>query len=408
MVKKNILIIADVYPPEISSAAHLMQELAEGMRDRGYNVTVVTAYPRHYLNEVGKRKTFSVLTDENGIKVIRVKTLPHHKINFIIRGIAQLILPFLFFQKIKRFIRDNKINVVFIYSPPLPLGLVGGLVKKRYGAKFILNLQDFFPQNAIDLGILKNRLLIKFFEWLERKIYLQADKITFHSEGGCRFLIEKKRVPPEKIVKLPNWIETRPFEEPAENISFRRKYSLENKFIFLFAGIIGPAQGLDFLIEVAKKVSDIKDIVFLLVGDGTERNKIEALIKNYGLQNVLIKSFVSKEAYPCLVRDCDVGLVCLSVKNKTSFIPGKFLGYLAAAKPVLAFLNKESDGFDLIKEAQCGYAVETGDLNAAEAAVRLMYQQKNALNNFGWAGKNYLLLHFSAKVIFDKIETLLS
>lgn len=402
---KNILIVADVYPPEISSAANLMSELAEGLKSRGHAVTVVTAYPRHYLNEAGRNKKFPLLSIENGIKVIRVKILPHHKVNFIIRGISQLTLPFLFFRQIKRLIQE-RIDVVFVYSPPLPLGLVGNLVKRRYGAKFILNIQDIFPQNAIDLGILKNKILIRFFERLEQKVYRQADKITFHSEGGRHFLIEKKGVPPEKIITLPNWIDARPFENLTKNISFRRDYNLNNKFIFLFAGIMGPAQGLDFLIDVARKVSDVKDIVFLLVGDGMERNKIEEMVKDYNLNNIAIKTFVSKEDYPYLVRDCDVGLVCLSVKNKTPFIPGKFLGYLAAGKPALAFLNKESDGFNLIKDAKCGYVVQAGDLVDAETAVRLMYRQKRTLNNLGQAGRNYLLAHLSAEVIFDKIEKL--
>lgn len=402
---KKVLIIADVYPPEISSAANLMQELAEGLKSRGHAITVVTAYPRHYLNEAGKNRHFPLIGEESGIKVIRVKIPPLHKVNFIIRGISQLTLPFLFFRRIKRFI-SGPLDAVFVYSPPLPLGLVGGLVKRHYGAKFILNIQDIFPQNAIDLGILKNKILIRFFERLEQKVYRQADKITFHSEGGRRFLIEKKGVPAEKIITLPNWIDARPFENLTENISFRRDYGLENKFIFLFAGIMGPAQGLDFLMEVAKKVSDVKDVVFLLVGDGMERNKIETLIQNYGLKNVIIKPFVSKEEYPYLVKDCDIGLVCLSGRNKTPFIPGKFLGYLAAAKPVLAFLNKESDGFDLIKQAQCGYAIQADDLNGAETVIRSIYQKKEELNGFGHNGKNYLSANFSAEILLNKIEKL--
>lgn len=403
----NILIVADVYPPEVSSAANLMQELAEGLSKRGHKVAVATSYPKHYLTTEGAGKNFNTLSVENSVEVIRIKTLPLHKVNFIVRGISQLTLSFLFFRKVKKFIK-GKLDVVIVYSPPLPLALIGGKIKRRYGAKFILNIQDLFPQNAVDLGILKNKLLIKFFELIEKKAYQSADKITFHSEGGRRFLIEKKGVPAEKIATLQNWIDLEPFKNLTKEISFRKQYGLEGKFIFLFAGIMGPAQGLEFLVKTAQKVSDLKDIVFLLVGDGMEKEKIEKMVKDYGLKNIIIKPFVSKDEYPYLVREAEVGLVCLSSENKTPFVPGKFLGYLAAAKPVLAFLNKESDGFALAREAGCGYAVRSDNPEEAEKAVRQIYGGRNELKRLGENGYRYALDNLSLEVSLKKIEDLLS
>jgi len=412
MLKKNILIIADVYPPEVSSASHLMNELAEGLKKRGHKVFVATAYPRHYLPlrqaglAEGQKKDFSLIAEENGVKVLRVKILPHHKVNFLIRGLAQLTLPWLFFRQIKKNIAE-KIDSVFVYSPPLPMGLVGIRAKKYFGAKFILNLQDIFPQNAIDLGILKNRLAISFFEKIEKRIYSQADLITFHSEGGRHFLIEKKQIPAEKIITLPNWVDLAPYDSAGCKASFRQQWDLMDKFVFLFAGIIGPAQGLDFLVEVAKEVSDLENVVFVLVGDGMERERIEKAVKESGLKNIVFKSFVSKEEYPCLVKEMDAGLVCLSAKNKTPFVPGKFLGYLAGCKPVLAFLNKESDGFDLMAAADCGPAVLSGKKQEAAAVVRKLAGNPEEAAVLGLNGRHYLENHFAVGVIFDKIEKII-
>ena len=401
----KILIVVDIYPPEISSAGHLMQELAEGLKRRGHQITVAASYPKHYLNseaENNKPETFSV---EDGIEVIRVKTLPRRKINFLIRGISQLLLPFLFFRKIKKYVA-SPVDMVIVYSPPLPLGLIGNKVKKHYGAKFILNVQDIFPQNAIDLGILKNKLLIKFFESIERKVYKGADIITFNSEGGRRFLIEKKGLPPEKVITLYNWIDPVPYQNPTKDISFRKRYGLEGRFIFLFAGVMGPAQGLDFLVEVAKEVSDIDDIVFLLVGDGMEKEKIQKMVSAYSLANMAIKTLVPKEEYPFLLRDADVGVVCLSTNNTTPFIPGKFLGYLAAGLPIVAFLNKESDGFYLIKKANCGYAVVSNSPKRAADLVRNIYNKRRELYGFGKSGREYLLNNFTVDACVTKLEKL--
>lgn len=401
---KNILIVADVYPPEVSSAANLMQELAEGLKRRGHNIFVATAYPRHYLAENGKKENFPLLADENGIKVLRVKILPHHKVNFLVRGLAQLTLPWLFFWQIRKNIKE-KIDTVFVYSPPLPMGLVGIKIKKHFGTKFILNLQDIFPQNAIDLDILKNRSVIAFFERMEKKIYSRADLITFHSDGGREFLVEKKSVPREKIITLPNWVDLDPYGNLNRDISFRRDWGLTGKFVFLFAGILGPAQGLDFVVEAAKSVTDLKNTIFLLVGDGMEKEKIKKAAGN--LKNIVFKPFVSKDDYPYLVKEADVGLVCLSLKNKTPFVPGKFLGYLAAGKPVLAFLNKESDGFNLIEKACCGQAILAGDIKAAEAAIRRLAAAGPELADFGASGRRYLEENFAAEKVFDKIEKIL-
>lgn len=403
---KNILIVADVYPPEVSSAAHLMQELAEGLKNRGHNVWVITSYPKYYLPKELQGKIFNIFSEENGVKVIRVKTLPLHKVNFVVRGISQLLLPFLFFRAARKFIKE-RIDAIIVYSPPLPLALIGKKIRKRYGAKFILNIQDIFPQHAIDLGILKkwkHKSAIWLFERIEKKVYKDADKITFHSDGGRKFLIEKKGVPAEKIITMPNWIDLMPYKNLTKNISFRKEWGLEGKFIILFAGIMGPAQGMEFLVEVAKKVADIKDIVFLLVGDGMEKEKIEKLAKEYDLENIIIKPFVSKEEYPYLVRDADVGLVCLSAQNKTPFVPGKFLGYMAASKPVLAFLNKESDGFALVEKARCGYAAVAGNVAAAEDLIRKICKEKNNLKEIGDSGLQYVKENLELNVVVDKFE----
>jgi len=402
---KNILIIADIYPPEVSSAAHLMKELAEGLKKRGHNIWVITTYPRYYLPKELEAQKFELFSDEIGIKVIRVKTPPLKKVNFIIRGIFQLLLPFLFFQKAKKLIKE-KVDVVIIYSPPLPLATIGIKIKKYFGAKFILNIQDIFPKNAVDLGVLKNKLLVRFFEVIEKNVYKDADLITFHSEGGRRFLIERKGVPATKIITLPNWIDLAPYQNLTKDMFFRKQWDLQKKFIFLFAGIMGPAQGLDFLIEIAKKVSSIKDIVFLLVGDGMEKEKIQKMIRNYALSNVMVKPFVSKDDYPYLAKEADVGLVCLSSKNKTAFVPGKVLGYMAASKPIVAFLNQESDGFEVIREAKCGYAVRAGDLDKAIEIVEKIYNEKDKLKELGNNGFKYALNNFAIDVCLDKLEEL--
>lgn len=401
----NILLITDSYPPEIRSASHLMQELAEGLRDRGHKVIVVTSYPGYNLNPEYGKIMFDKFTVEDNIEVIRIKTLPHHKVNFILRGISQLTLPYIFFSNIEKYIK-YRIDIAIVYSPPLPLAIVGSKLKAKYGTRFILNVQDIFPQNAMDLGILKNRFMIKFFERMEKKVYDIADKIAVHSEGNKEFLLKTKHVSSHKVHILHNWVDIAPYTDAKRNNLFRKRYDIEDKFIFLFAGVIGSSQGLDLIVKIAIEIKDIPDICFLFVGDGTEKDRLMKMINKYRLKNIIFAPFVSKQEYPSLVKECDVGMVCLNSKNKTPVVPGKILGYMAASIPVVAFLNKESDGHSIIKEAKCGYSVVSDDYRKAVDVIIKIYSEKDKLKEYGENGFRYVVKHFAKCVCIDNLEKL--
>jgi colanic acid biosynthesis glycosyl transferase WcaI len=407
-VKKNILIITDSYPPEIRSAAQLMKDLADGLHKKSHSVWVATSYPKYNLADFEK-VVWSEMTDENGVKVLRIKTLPHHKVNFIIRGIAQLLLPYIFFRKIKKNIKE-KIDTVIVHSPPLPLTITAYKVKKIYGAKYILNLHDIFPQNALDLGILKKWKhwpVIWIFELMERTAYKNADLIVVPSNKHKKFIEEKRNVPKEKTRVVYHWIDSEPFLKAKKTGRFRKLYGLENKFIFLFGGVLGPSQGLDLFIRIADKIRNNQDIVFLFVGDGSEKERLMKMSEDLNLKNVVFKPFVSLEEYPELVKDCDVGIISLTAQNTTPAVPAKILGYMAAAIPVVAFLHKESEGLLIIKEAKCGYGTVSGDEEKALEIVLKIYNEKEKLKEYGENGLQYLLKNMEKRVCVDKFESLL-
>lgn len=398
----HILLITDSYPPEIRSASHLMLELAEELHQRGHRVSVLTSWPQYNLTEDSPDVAERV--DEDGIDVIRVKSLPHHKVNYILRGIAQLWMPVKFGLTLRRY-GLHRVDTVLVYSPPLPLALLGVWLKQK-GARFVLNVQDIFPQNAIDLNILRNYFLIKLFQALERHCYRWADCVTAHSEGNRRLLAKNHPEIEHKLVTLHNWVDV-DHHKIVHSLDFRAQYNLQNKFVALFAGVIGPAQGLDVLIEIASRVRDLPDLLFLFVGDGKEKESLEAKSKSLGLDNVMFKPFVTREQYPALLRAVDIGLVVLSAKNKTPVVPGKLLGYMAASLPVFALLNRESDGHELMAEAECGYAVNSDDIDEAEKQVRQAYQNREHLHILGEHGCAYALQHFTKQSCVSRIESLL-
>lgn len=403
---KRVLIIADSYPPEIRSAAQLMEDLAKFLKDKGHEVWVITSYPQYNLTPELVNKKWPLISEEDGIKVIRIKTLPHHKVNFIIRGIAQVSMPYIFIWQIRKNIKA-KIDTVIVHSPPLPLTIAANYVKKFYRAKFILNLHDFFPQNAIDLGVLKNKLLIKFFERIEKQAYQNADLIIVPSYEHKKYLQEKKNISENKIEVVYHWLNGKMFLQQEKTGRFRKLFNLDDKFVFVFGGVLGPSQGLDFIIRVAEKVKDNEDIIFLFVGDGTEKPNLEKLVSELNLNNVIFKPFVSYEEFPELLKDCNVGLITLTTKNTAPAVPAKISTYLASGLPVLGFLHDKSEALKIINEAQCGYATLSQDVDKGKELVLKMYQEKDKLKQMGENGLKYFLNNLNSDVCLTKFEKLI-
>jgi glycosyltransferase involved in cell wall biosynthesis len=183
--------------------------------------------------------------------------------------------------------------------------------------------------------------------------------------------------------------------------------NLENAFILFFGGVMGPSQGLDLIVDAAKAVAKQSDIIILLFGDGSEKGLLMKRAQQEKLENIIFHPFVSKEEYGRIVREIDVGLLCLTPKNKTPVVPGKLLSYMAAGIPVLAFLNRESDGHQIIREAHCGYSAVSDDANTAALMIMRMYEERNRLGELGYSGYQYAFQHFSRRICIDKLEALL-
>jgi len=397
-MKKSILIIVDSYPPEIRSAAQLMGDMAEELAKRGYKVYVVASCTD------GKA---GGLSKENGVSVIRTRTLPHHNVNFIMKGISQLVMPWLFIFAAGKYIQEP-VEATITHSPPLPLAAVGRFMKRIYGAENILNVHDIFPQNAVDLGIMRNPLQVRFFERMEQKAYKKADLLMVPSETHKEFLIGKRGVDENKIKVVRHWMNMELFEKAERTGRYRKKFNLEDKIVFLFAGVLGPSQGLDMIISAADKLKGEKKIHFLFAGDGSEKIRLQKLAEEKGLSNVTFTSFVPSGEYPYLVKDCDVGLVTLTSDNTTPAVPAKIVGYMAGGLPIAAFLHKESDGLRIVEEAGCGVAAASNDQEAVTRSLEKFAKEEKRFEIYGRNSLKYAREHFAVERAADRVESLLS
>ncbi len=382
-----------------------MSELADELAARGHTVTVLTGWPSYKLAEADRASEFSERMMEGAVQVLRVQTLPLHNSNFIIRGFAQLFAPRQFWRVLKKHER-RPFDAVLVYSPPLPLAFVGAWAK-REGARFVLNVQDIFPQNAIDLGILKNPLAVALFRGIEGRAYANADVITAHSDGNRALLAAANPSVASKLTVLHNWVDMDVSAKAVRN--FRVELGLQDKFVAVYGGVTGPAQGLDIILDLAGRVRDLSDLIFLIVGEGTEKAKLEGRAQAEGLDNVMFRPFVAQDVYPSLLRSSDVGFLTLSPRMKTPVVPGKILGYMAMSLPVLAIVNRESDAHVIVREAACGYTCCSDDLEGAEKLVRSLYACRGEpLMEMGRRGRIYADHNFSKAKITSSIEKILA
>lgn len=404
----KILLLTDAFPPEIRSSSHLMFELAEDLCTRGHGVEVVTCAPRYNLPAPMPAPPRGWVTRERfaGFEVTRVRTPAIHNVGHWRRGLGQLLLPLAFYAAGRR---RAPPDVILTYSPPLTLGVASHWLARRWRVPFVFNVQDLFPQNAIDLGALHNPLLIAFFRALERFLYHRAAAIVLHSDGNAAW-VRCLGIDSAKLHVIPNWADTqrhRPETRQAAN-SFRTRLRLEDRFVVLFAGVMGYAQDMETIVEAAAHLADQPRPLFLLVGDGSERPRVERRLGELGLANVRLLPFVPREDYPALVASSDVGLVTLKNTMRTPVVPSKLQSFMASGLPVILSLNEQSDAWNIVRQADCGLLVPPGRPAELAAAIRRLGDDPAWGAALGARGRQYALQHFDRRACVDKCEKLFS
>ena len=402
----KVLLLTSSFPPEVRSQSTLMHELALDLAVAGHQVTVVTGVPRYNLpdgvRERYKRRLFARET-VGGVEVLRLPVFPVPRRVPLLRGLEQLLIAitYAFGSLIK-----GRPDVTLVYSPPLPLGLSAYVVSKLYGAPFILNVQDIYPQTAIDLGLLKNPALIAMAERMERFVYRRASMITTHSEGN-REVLGDKGVAPEKVVVIPNWVDTEQIRPEQRSNGFRESHALGDKFVVSFTGIMGFAQGLETVLNAAHILREHQDILFLMVGDGSLKDVLVAQARELGLPNTKFLPMQPQKEYPHVLAASDVSLVSLGSRVRTPVVPAKLMSIMASGRAVVATVPADGDTPRIINEARCGICTPPGDPEALARNILELYRNPEEATRLGQNGRTYAEAHFSRVRCVAQYEALL-
>jgi glycosyltransferase involved in cell wall biosynthesis len=401
----RILIVTNYYPPEIGGGAHLCYELAQSLKARGHQVTVLTGYPRYNVKDVPTRYRRGLWLNEtlDGICVrrIRIPSLP--RASKVARGVEHFIVG-LWLSGLTSLAR--RADVALVGSPPLPMPWLVCLVGRARRLPVVVNIQDLFPREAVELGMLTNPVLIRLFEGMERQVHRLAAAVTVHSPGNKEHVIQRGGQP-EHVHVVYNWVDTERIRPGERDNGFARQYGLVDRFVVSYAGTMGWAQDMQIIVASAARLRDYLDILFLMVGDGVEKEKAQARSIELGLSNILWLPMQPWSVYPEILAASDVSMINLHSNLQTPVVPSKLLSIMAAARPVVASLPHNSDARRILAEAGCGICVKAGDSQALAGAILNLYSGRALIGEMGRRGRAYAEAHFSRQACTSHVETVL-
>lgn len=341
----KLVLLADTFPPLKTSGAAQLFDLANEIASRGHDLTVFI--PNGTMKNRYKVKVL------NSYKVIYFRSPNFKNLNSIQRGFAELFLPIYMYLALRRTqYLAIKWNGIIWYSPTIFLAPMVHFFKKKSKCQTYLILRDIFPDWLVDLQLLKKGMVYRFLKLMESYQYSVADTIGVQTQGNLTYFFNKfKLTSQQKIEVLQNWLGKIGCEESHIKLS---DTPLRNRKIFIYAGNMGVAQGVDVFIELAITIKRRSDLGFIFVGRGSELQKLKKIASINLLSNVLFFDEVPPQQLGDLFKKCTVGLLALDERHLSHNIPGKFLSYMRAGLPVLAVVNQGNDLIKLINNWSVG------------------------------------------------------
>lgn len=382
------------------SSRGIYTDLMREFRDRGDSLYVVCPVERR-LNRPTE------LAIDDGVHVLRVKTGNITKTNLLEKGLSTVLLEFQIKAAIKRYLSRVKFDLIIYSTPPITFERVVRYVKSRDACRTYLLLKDIFPQNAVDLGMMKaSGPVYRYFRAKEKRLYALSDWIGCMSEANVRYLLaHNPEIPPEKVEVCPNSISPLPLSSLGQRKQETRDaWGIPREaVVMVLGGNLGKPQGLDFLLRALDRMKNRTDLFFLIIGSGTEYSRIEAHLRAGERKNARLVAMLPKDQYDSLLCECDIGLILLDPRFTIPNFPSRLTAYMEAAKPVIAATDTATDVGEVLTKSGSGLWVKNGDLDGFEAAVNQLAANPNLRREMGLRGRAYLEKHYTVSRAYDII-----
>jgi glycosyltransferase involved in cell wall biosynthesis len=389
----RILILTQYFPPEFGAAAARNSEHARLWAERGHEVEVCTGFPNYPSGVVAEsyRGRWFAREERDGLTVNRswIYATP----NRVVWKRALASLSFMVSAFVCGLTRCRRPDVIIASSGPFFVGPLGWLLSVFRRVPFVFEVRDLLPQQAVDVGMLKNPALIRFLQAIEEFLYRRALCVVTVAEASRQALIARG-FDEARIFTLENGIREEFFAPGAKENAIRHEYGWTDKFVVMYIGAHGVSQGLFALLEAAELLTDLDDVRIVFVGDGAEKPAMMDWVKERGLNNVDFLPLQDKDRMPAFYAASDACFVPLRRGDYFRInIPSKVFEIMACARPVI--LGAEGQARALVEEAGAGLCVGPEDAEAYAEAVRALRVNPDHARELGDKGRRYVLSRFT-------------
>ena len=399
----RLLVISPHLEPDTAPTGIIISAILEELSQLGNEVHAVTSLPWYEKHEVekswkGKGVHKLIRTDnENFGKVTRCYPFPSSKTSLIKRGIG--FIGFTVMAAIPTLFTRRKFDAVLTISPPLTLGIVGWIASRRHRCPHILNIQDVFPDVAIQVGAISSPRMIKIFKKLEHFCYNKSSAISVLSEDLAENVRSKMRSSESHIAVIPNFVDIRKITPSDRQTSYRSELKLNNQVVVMYAGNLGHSQSLDILVEAAKRHQDREDVSYVINGSGVAASELIKQAQN--IPNLSVTGFQPATRLSEVLASADIHVVLLKKGLGTSSLPSKMYSIFAAGRPVIASIDSGTEVSKILSENQAGITVEPEKLEEFISAIERLINNTKERVEMGAAGRSWVEKQPTAQMVAE-------
>ncbi len=395
----NILYLSQYFPPEVGATQTRAIEMATYLARAGHKVTVLTEFPNHPHGIIPSHYKGKWIEHEQlrGIDIVRCRVYARPNKTFVTR--MGFYLSFMLTSALTGLFIRHPVDVVYATSPPFFVGLSGLFLSRVKSAKFVFEIRDLWPRSAVELGELRNKTFIRWAEWLEQIYYARADAIIAVTRG---IQSDLKQMGYDPFLVL-NGTNTRLFRpKPGQ----KQQFGWKGKFVVMYAGILGLAQGLVQLLDVVERFKKFTDVQFVFVGEGPMKEKVEKSKAEKELINLQLLGQIDREKMAQILSAADCCLVPLK-KNPLFLgaLPSKMFDCMACEKPVI--LSVDGEAREVLERSKAGIFVEPENSDQMQEAIFWLKNHPDKACEMGKRGREFVRQNFSRLNQAGQLETLL-
>jgi colanic acid biosynthesis glycosyl transferase WcaI len=391
--RPKLLVLNQYYRPRLEATAQLLAELCTALAD-DFDITVITGSvgdPSVPLEEV-----------RDGVRIIRVRSTSYERSRLSRRATNYLTyMSWSLFAAMR-----ERPDVVFAMTDPPMIGAVALVVARRFRVPLVVTSQDIFPEVAVELGRLRNPILVELLRATVELYVRRADRIVAIGETMQKRL-EGKGASPERIRVIPNWVQAGQLTPQPRDNRWAREHGLTGKFVLMHSGNVGHAQNLETVIRAASFLRDLDDLVVAIIGSGARWDEIVALADRLEVDAVRFFPYQPRAELALSLSSADLHVVGLAKGLSGYVVPSRLYGIMAVGQPVIVVADPESETAQLVQEVGCGVVVPAGSTDALAAVVRRARSGEFDLEEMGRRGREYVIAEADLPIAVGRYRELL-